>query len=68
MFDVYKLQEEFQACTVQIAMPSLQEIKAPFHGLKSPVRPLGLSFLQEPEQLIVPSTAISLWRKKMKSG
>ncbi|XP_025114205.1 gibberellic acid methyltransferase 2-like [Pomacea canaliculata] len=60
-------EEEFQACTIQMAMPSLQEIKAPFDGLKSRVRPLGLSFLQEPEQLIVPSTAISLWRKKIKT-
>lgn len=63
------LQEEFQSCTLPVAMRSLQEIKAPFEdAIISPVRQAGLVLLQEPEQFVMPCFAKTLWRQRLDTG
>ncbi|XP_025113600.1 uncharacterized protein LOC112575792 [Pomacea canaliculata] len=58
--------EEFQSCSVPLAFRTLQELKAPFeNAATSPVRQAGLNLVKEPEVLVPPCFAKTLWRQKL---
>ncbi|XP_025112092.1 gibberellic acid methyltransferase 2-like isoform X1 [Pomacea canaliculata] len=60
--------EEFQSCTVPIALRSVQELKAPFEdGAMSPVRQAGLNLLKGPEDFCTPCVMKTSWREKLQT-
>ncbi|XP_025112089.1 farnesoic acid carboxyl-O-methyltransferase-like isoform X2 [Pomacea canaliculata] len=60
--------EEFQSCSLPVAIRTSQEIKAPFeNAATSPVRQAGLTLLTEPEEFVIPCSAKTIWRQKLQS-
>ncbi|XP_025112096.1 uncharacterized protein LOC112574929 [Pomacea canaliculata] len=59
--------EEFQSCTIAMALRTLQEIKAPFENAILPVPQAGLNLLKEPEELITSCYAKTMWRQNLKT-